>query len=79
MKRFICKEIMNNEGGCDMVFEGDNAMDVASQCGKHIAGTSDEAHKPMRDMMTNSHSEEEKNTWWNWFSGEWERKGEGEE
>ncbi|MBM2817993.1 MAG: hypothetical protein HW401_583 [Parcubacteria group bacterium] len=44
---------MNNEGGCDMEFSGEKSMDVASQCGKHVASSTDEAHKPMREMMTN--------------------------
>ena len=28
MKTFTCKEIMNNEGGCDMSFSGENPMDA---------------------------------------------------
>ncbi len=67
---------MNGEGGCDTVFEGVEMMDVASQCGKHIARTTDDLHKPMRDMMTTSHTEEEKKKWFEWFQGEWEKKKE---
>jgi hypothetical protein len=76
MKKFTCKEIMNGEGGCDMEFKGNEMMDVASQCGKHIAGTTDEAHKPMRDMMAANHSEEERKKWFGWFQGEWDKKTE---
>jgi len=77
MKKFTCKEIMNGEGGCDMVFEGKDSMDVASQCGKHVASSTDEAHKPMRDMMSNpNHTEEEKKKWFTWFQGEWDKKKE---
>lgn len=69
---------MNNEGGCDMEFSGEASMDVASQCGKHVAGSTDEeAHKPMRDMMSNpNHTEEEKKKWFEWFQGEWDKKSE---
>lgn len=76
MKKFTCREIMNGAGGCDLEFEGSELMDVAGQCGKHIATTTDEAHKPMRDMMTESHSEEEKKKWFEWFSGEWNKKSD---
>ena len=75
MKKFTCKEIMNDETGCDMEFVGDNAMDVASQCGKHVADSTDEAHKPMRDMMNNpNHTEEDRAKWFEWFQGEWDKK-----
>ncbi len=53
MKKFTCKEIMNNEGGCDMEFSGETPMDVATQCSKHVASSTDEAHKQMREMMLN--------------------------
>jgi len=76
MKKFTCKEIMNGEGGCDRVFEGVELMDVAGQCGTHIAGTTDDLHKPMRDMMTTNHTEEEKKKWFEWFQGEWDKKAE---
>ncbi len=75
MKKFTCKEIMDNKGGCDMEFSGETSMEVASRCGKHIAGSTDEAHKPMRDMMSNpNHTEEEKKKWFEWFQGEWDKK-----
>ena len=78
MKKFTCKEIMNGEGGCDIEFTGETSMDVASQCGKHVASSTDEAHKPMRDMMSNpNHTEEEKKKWFEWFQGEWDKKKEG--
>jgi len=37
MKKFICREIMINEGGCDKEFEGEMPMAVAGQCGKHVS------------------------------------------
>lgn len=67
---------MNGAGGCDMEFEGNDMMDVASQCGKHIADTTDEAHKSMREMMTTNHTEEERKKWFEWFQGEWDKKQE---
>ena len=75
MKKFTCKEIMNSEGGCDMVFSGETSMDVASQCGKHVANSTDEAHKPMREMMSNpNHTKEDREKWFKWFQGEWDKK-----
>ena len=78
MKTFTCKEIMNNEGGCDMEFTGDDMMGVAGQCGKHVMTTTDEAHKPMRDKMSHTmaseHSKEEQAKWFEWFKGEWDKK-----
>lgn len=74
MKKFTCKEIMNGEGGCDEVFEGETAMDIAKKSSIHFMGTTDKAHKPMRDMMTKSHSKEEEKKWWDWFNKEWEKK-----
>jgi hypothetical protein len=76
MKKFTCREIMNNEGGCDMEFEGETSMEVAGQCGKHVADSTDEAHKPMRDMMSSNHTEEDKKKWFEWFQGEWDKKAE---
>ena len=77
MKKFKCKEIMNNEGGCDIEFSGEKSMDIASQCGKHVASSTDEAHKPMREMMTNpNHTKEDKEKWFKWFQGEWDKKAE---
>jgi hypothetical protein len=79
MKKFTCKEIMNNEGGCDMEFTGDNALDVAGQCGQHVATSTDELHEPMRDKMANQMAhgtEEDKKKWFEWFQGEWNKKAE---
>ncbi len=77
MKKFTCKEIMNNEGGCDMEFSGNDAMDVASQCGKHVASSTDEAHKTMRELMLNpNHTEDDRKKWFAWFQGEWNKKAE---
>ncbi len=74
MKKFTCKEIMNGEGGCDQFFKGETAMDIAKQSSKHFMSSTDEAHKPMRDMMTKCPSKEEEKKWWDWFNGEWEKK-----
>ena len=76
MKQFTCKEIMNGEGGCDKVFKSETAMDIAKQSSKHFMSSTDEAHKPMRDMMASRPSEEEQKKWWDWFNGEWEKKKE---
>ena len=59
-----------------MEFAGETEMDVASQCGKHVAGSTDEAHKPMRDMMATAHSKEEQAKWFAWFKGEWDKKAD---
>lgn len=75
MKQFTCREIMNNEGGCDMEFKGEDMMNVAGQCGKHVASSTDEAHKPMRDMMASpNHTKEDREKWFEWFKGEWDKK-----
>jgi len=66
---------MNNEGGCDMEFKGDDMMGVAGQCGQHLMVTTDEAHKPMRDQMANG-TEEDKAKWFEWFKGEWDKKAD---
>ena len=68
---------MNGEGGCEMEFAGDTSMDVASQCGKHVADSTDDAHRPMRDMMSNpNHTEDERKKWFEWFQGEWDKKAD---
>ena len=68
---------MNNEGGCDVEFSGEKPMDVASQCGKHVASSIDEAHKSMREMMTSAHhTKEDQEKWFIWFQGEWDKKTE---
>jgi hypothetical protein len=77
MKKFACKEIMNNEGGCDMEFTGDTPHDVAGKCGQHVATSTDETHKPMRDKMANQMAhgtEEDKAKWFEWFKGLWDSK-----
>lgn len=77
MKKFTCREIMNGDGGCDMEFKGAEMMDVASQCGKHVASTTDEAHKPMREMMSNpNHTKEDQAKWFTWFQEEWDKKAD---
>ena len=75
MKTFTCKEIMNDQSGCDMAFSGENPMDVASQCGKHVASSTDDAHAPMRATMMNpNHTQEDRAKWFAWFQGEWDKK-----
>ena len=44
MKKFTCKEIMNGAGGCDEVFKGETAMDIAKQSSKHFMSSTDETH-----------------------------------
>ena len=65
---------MNGEGGCDEVFEGESAMDIAMVSSKHYMNSTDEAHKPMRDMMSQPRSKEEEKKWWDWFNAEWDKK-----
>ena len=77
MKSFTCKEIMNGEGGCDEDFEGETAKGIAKQSATHFMNSTDEAHKPMREMMTSSPSEEEQKKWWDWFNSEWDKTSEG--
>lgn len=75
MKTMTCKEIMNNQGGCDIEFSGENPMEVASQCSKHVAESTDEAHKGMRELMQNpSHTQADREKWFAWFQGEWDKK-----
>ena len=75
MKSFTCREIMNNEGGCDMEFTGDTPMEVASKCSKHVASSTDDAHRQMRDLMQNpNHTQEDREKWFTWFQGEWDKK-----
>ncbi len=75
MKTFTCKEIMNHESGCDMKFSGDDAMSVAGQCGAHVASSTDEAHRPMRELMTNpNHTQADREKWIAWWQGGWDKK-----
>ena len=80
MKKFTCHEIMNGGGcngdGCNETFEGETAMDIAKQSSKHFMSSADDAHKPMRDMMDSAPDKDAQNKWWDWFNGEWEKKGE---
>jgi len=72
MKKFTCKEL---GGVCDEVFEGETHTEVGEKGGAHIMGSTDEAHKSMREHMAKT-SEEDKNKWWEWFKGEWDKKEE---
>ncbi len=72
MKKFTCKEM---GGPCDEVFSGTTHKEVGDKGGKHIMTSTDEAHKPIREQLAKS-SEEEKNKWWTWFKGEWDKKVE---
>ena len=76
LKTFTCKEIMNGEGGCDEAFKGETAMDIAKESATHFMNSTDEAHKPMREMMASSPNEEEQKKWWDWFISEWDNKQE---
>jgi hypothetical protein len=79
MKKFTCKEVMGGNGGCDEVFEGETAMDVAAKVGAHVASSTDEIHKKLREQMKEQiekGSEEDKKKWMNWFQGEWDKKTE---
>ena len=79
MKKFTCKEIMNNEGGCSLEFMGDNPHEVAGKCGQHVMASTDEAHKPMRDKMRDQMAhgtKEDQAKWFEWFGREWDKKEE---
>ena len=76
MKKFTCKE-MRMGVGCDEVFEGKTAMDIAKACGMHFMNSTDDAHKEGREMMKkgpSEESEEDKKKWWDWFNKEWDKK-----
>jgi len=66
---------MNDEGGCDIEFMGNDMHGVAGECGKHVMTSTDEAHKPMRDMMAHAKKEDQAK-WFEWFKGEWDKKAE---
>ena len=70
MKKFTCKEM---GGVCDEVFEGETFKEVGESGGQHIMGTSDDAHKSLREQMANL-TEENAQKWWDWFSEEWDKK-----
>ena len=73
MKKFTCKEM---GGVCDEVFEGKTYKEVGEKGGAHIMSSTDEAHKPLRERMVKS-SEDDKNKWWDWLKGEWDKKRRG--
>lgn len=60
-------------GPCDISFEGADMYEVAGKGGKHIMGTTDEAHQPMRDQMAHG-TEEGKKKWFEWFKTVWDKK-----
>lgn len=66
---------MDNKGGCAREFTGDDMMTVVSACGKHVAETKDEAHKPMHEMMATAKKEDQA-TWFAWFQNEWNKKAD---
>ena len=47
------------KGGCDQVFAGETAMDIAKACGMHFMNSTAE-------MMTAGPNEEAKKEWWDW-------------
>ena len=61
-----------------MEFAGDDMMKVAGACGKHVMASTDEAHKPMRNMMkttmSSPNAKEEQAKWFAWFKGLWDAK-----
>jgi len=70
---------MNNEGGCDMEFSGEDMIDVAGQCGKHVASSTDELHRPMRDKMAHQMAhgtKEDQAKWFTWFKGLWDARSD---
>lgn len=72
MKKFTCREM---GGPCDEIFKGATSEEVGNMGGQHIMSSTDEAHKQIREQMSKS-SEEDKNKWWSWFKGEWNKKNE---
>lgn len=76
-KKFTCKEVMGGVGGCDEVFEGETAMEVATKVGTHVANSTDKLHEPLRAQMKEQMekgSQEDKKKWMDWFQGEWDKK-----
>ena len=72
MKNFTCKEM---GGPCEEVFAGETAMEIAKTSHTHVMATTDEAHRKTREQMTKP-SQEDRKKWWDWFSLEWDKKGE---
>lgn len=73
-KKFTCKE-MGGPIDCEAIHIGEKAMDIAIKNHAHVMSTTDEAHKQMREQMTNP-SEAEQKKWWDWFNVEWNKKTE---
>jgi len=70
---------MGGKGGCDQVFEGDTAMEVAQKVSVHVMGSTDEAHKQLQEQMKEQMekgTQEDKQKWMDWFQGEWDKKTE---
>lgn len=71
MKAVTCKEM---GGTCDMEFTGETMEEVAGMGGKHLMSTSDEAHKPMREMMMNSKKEDQAKWFSDFKANVWDKK-----
>ena len=71
MKTVTCKEM---GGTCDMEFTGETMEEVAGMGGKHLMNTSDEAHKPMREMMANSKKEDQAKWFSDFKANVWDKK-----
>ena len=83
MKQFTCKEMSGDlNAGCDEVYEGETGMDIAMLHHGHVMATTDEAHEPLRNQMSQQgkgdeqQNEADRKKWWDWFNGEWEKKSE---
>lgn len=70
MKTFTCREL---GGPCDEKLTGATYREVGEKGSAHIMSTTDEAHAKLREQLVTS-SEAEKEQWWNWFKGEWDKK-----
>ncbi len=69
-KKVTCRDM---GGACDVEFEG--TMDeVMKMGGEHLMSTTDEAHKPMRDDMTDTSKKEDQAKWIEWFKGVFDAK-----
>ena len=76
MKQFTCNEMSGElNAGCDEVYEGETGMDIAMMHHGHVTTTTDEAHEPLRNQMTQPDEAGQKK-WWDWFNGEWEKKSD---
>lgn len=72
MKTFTCREL---GGPCDEQLSGETHQEVGEKGGAHIMGSTDEAHAPLREQLAST-TEEDKEKWWTWFKGEWDKKEE---